>query len=39
MKLQSVIKKGFLMRADGELKATEEVFAVRHFLNGFICDL
>jgi hypothetical protein len=39
MKLQSVIKMGFLMRAIGELKAAEEVSAVRHFLNGFICDL
>jgi hypothetical protein len=43
MKLRSIIKQFFLIRADGELKVTEEVFEVRRFLNGLsllgICDL
>jgi hypothetical protein len=36
MKLRSVIKEGFLIGTDGELKASEEVFAVKHFLNGYL---
>jgi hypothetical protein len=35
MKLRSIIIKGFLLRVDGKSKAAEEVFAVRHFINGF----
>jgi len=35
MKLRSMVKKGFLIRGDGELKAAEDVFVVRHFLNRF----
>jgi hypothetical protein len=29
-------KKDFLIEADGELKASKEVFAVKHFLNGYL---
>ncbi len=36
MKLRSVIKRGFLIKAKGESKVVEEVFVVRYFLNGVL---